>query len=53
MKKKKPYKKPELAKVELKPEDAVLTACKATGTFRVGQKCRSSAALCNTSTKGS
>ena len=28
MQKKKPYKKPEIAKVEMKPEDAVLTACK-------------------------
>lgn len=28
MQKKKQYKKPEIARVEMKPEDAVLTACK-------------------------
>ena len=28
MQKKKPYKRPEIARVEMTPEDAVLTACK-------------------------
>ena len=53
MKKKKSYKKPEIAKVELKPEDAVLTACKTAGTARVGSKCRTDVTRCNTSTQGS
>ena len=36
--KKKSYKKPQLQEVKLIPEEAVLTACKATATTRSGTR---------------
>jgi hypothetical protein len=33
---KKPYTKPEVKQVQLKPEEAVLGGCKVTGTFGLG-----------------
>lgn len=56
MQKKKPYIKPEIKRIELKPEDAVLTACKTAGTARratTPPRCRSDAARCRTATQGS
>ena len=53
MKKKKTYRKPEISRVELEPEDAVLTACKTAGYARIGNKCRTDAVRCNTSKQGS
>jgi len=40
MSKRKPYQKPEINQVELKPEEAVLTGCKmSTGAGGVNDKC--------------
>ncbi|MFH1674135.1 MAG: hypothetical protein ABIF87_12020 [Pseudomonadota bacterium] len=40
IKEKKEYKKPEIRKVRLTPEEAVLAACKTAGTLRTtGFKC--------------
>lgn len=36
LKKKKPYQKPELNRVDLRPEEAVLGACKSSGTSGPG-----------------
>lgn len=51
MQSKKQYKKPEISRVEMKPEDAVLTACKtnaagpgrATWCNKTGVKCMAQA----------
>ena len=46
MEKKKPWVKPELKRVELKPEDAVLTACK---NYMGGPRgaCKKGVAVCS------
>jgi hypothetical protein len=46
---KKPYAKPALMKVQLKPEEAVLGACKNTGTFGPSAtNCGFGAIICQT-----
>lgn len=54
MQKKNQYKKPEIARVELKPEDAVLTACK-TNAAGPGRSimCNRTGPRCKTSAQGS
>ena len=48
-KKKKPYTRPEAKKVQLKPEEAVLGACKKTGSTGPGYSgCNLSGVYCNT-----
>ena len=54
MEKKKSYTKPEIQRVELTPDEAVLAHCKNTGTNKsVTNLCRTSRTLCANSTKGS
>jgi hypothetical protein len=54
MQKKKPYNKPEIARVEMTPEDAVLTACKshAPGPGRK-KRCNPGGLRCQTRKAGS
>jgi hypothetical protein len=54
MQNKKPYKKPEIARVEMKPEDAVLTACK-TNRAGPGRKtwCNKTGPKCSNQAQGS
>lgn len=54
MKKKKTYKKPEITRVELKPEEAVLTACKSRGVGpSKSQWCNPGVVNCNNRRRGS
>ena len=55
MQKKKPYNKPEVSRVEMTPEDAVLTACKthAAGPGKTKKWCNPGGPRCQTRQKGS
>jgi hypothetical protein len=54
LKGKKEYKKPEIQKVRLAPEEAVLAACKTAGTARqAGAKCDNLQGGCINKTQGS
>ncbi len=52
--KKKEYRKPEIRKVRLAPEEAVLAACKTAGTLRrQGSKCDNLQGACINKFQGS
>lgn len=54
MNKKKEYEKPEIRKVRLAPEEAVLAACKELGTIRTqGNKCDNMMGTCINRAQGS
>jgi hypothetical protein len=54
MQKKKLYRKPEIARVELQAEDAVLTACKTSAAGpRKSRACNNKGARCNNRLQGS
>jgi hypothetical protein len=54
LKGKKKYKKPEIRKVRLAPEEAVLAACKTAGTVRQqGAKCDNLQGACINKVQGS
>ncbi|MBW2646539.1 MAG: hypothetical protein JRE23_10225 [Deltaproteobacteria bacterium] len=54
LKEKKEYRKPEIRKVRLAPEEAVLAACKAAGTARrQGNKCDNLQGACINRAQGS
>lgn len=51
---KRAYQKPEIRKVRLTPEEAVLAACKVAGAARrIGNKCDNGQGGCVNSTQGS
>ena len=52
MSKRKPYQKPEINQVKLKPEEAVLTGCKmSSGSGGVNEKCYPVSSACKQSSQ--
>lgn len=47
MEKRKKYEKPQIKKVALTPEEAVLSFCKSVGANKVANRCQSAAACTN------